>query len=180
MNNISVGDVVVFSTGGGLKTNVGMVLKHKENGNYVVLTRHNSAYKDIEPEWISALDQIESIRNEITEKYTTEINELQSRIRRVTSEEKELEKVEKYQELKNEIKVVAKRLSESTDDTDFENRLKAISDMKKCIFSIELDCVSDIRKENGKIKWEIRDLEKRMNSELNKINDESINKAFDF
>lgn len=180
MNKINVGDVVLFSTGGGLKTNIGMVLKHKDNDNYVLLTTHHSAYKDIQPEWIAILDEAELVRKEITEQYLAEINNLQNKIRKVTCEEKELNRVEKYEKLKKEIKIVAKRLSESIDDIDFENRLKAITDMKKCIFSIELDCASDIRKANGKIKWGIRDLEQKMNAELSKINDESLSKAFSF
>lgn len=76
--------------------------------------------------------------------------------------------------------MVAKRLSESTDDVDFENRLKAISDMKKNIFSIELECVSQIRKANGKIKYEIRELEMFKENTLSKISNENINKAFNF
>lgn len=180
MNKINVGDVVLFSTGGGLKTNVGMVLKHKDNENYVLLTTHHSAYKDIQPEWIAGLDELELVREQIIEQYMAQINDLRNKIRKVTSEEKETCRIEKYEKLKKEIKIVAKRLSESIDDIDFENRLKAIADMKKCIFSIELDCASDIRKDNGKIKWGIRDLEQRMNAELNKISDESLSKAFNF
>lgn len=178
MNN---GDIVLFSTGkDGNKTNIGMIIKHKEDGNYVVLSQYKSAYKNIEVECISTLEQIETVRKEVYGKFITGINELRSKIRRVTSEEKNTERVEKYQELKGEIMTCARRLSESTDDTDFENRLKAISDMRKCIFTIELDCVSDIRKENGRIKYKIRELEKLRDSELNKISDENLQKAFDF
>ncbi len=180
MNNINVGDVIVFSMGDGLKSNVGLILKHREDGNYVVLTSFNAAYKNIQPDWIAPLDQIETVRKEIIEKYAKEINELQGKIREVTNEEKNAEKIEKYQKLKDDIKVTAKRLSESTDDTDFENRLKAISDMKKCIFSIKLECVSDIRKENGKLKYQIRHLEQDRDYDLDKISDENINKSFDF
>ena len=86
----------------------------------------------------------------------------------------------KYEELKKQIKTVARRLAESNDDADFENRLKAISDMKKNIFSIELECVHDIRIQNGKIKWKIRELIQNKESELKKISDESIEKAFTF
>ena len=174
------GEVVLFSTVGGLKTGVGMILKHKDNGNYVVLTQYNSAYKDIKPEWISPVDSVQEERNYVNSQYAEKINDKQKLIRKVTQEEKDKDRETQYRELQQQIKVIAKRLSESEDDIDFENRLKAIVDMKKNIFSIELECVSDIRKDNGKVKYEIRELERMRDAELNKISDENINKAFIF
>jgi len=174
------GDIVLYSTGGGLKSNIGLILKHKDNGEYAILSVYSSAYKNIKAEWISPIDKVEDVRDEITGHYESKIQEKQLLIRKPTREEKDREKVEKYEELKREIMVVAKRLSESTDDTDFENRLKAIADMKKNIFSIELDCVSEIRKNNGRVKYDIHQLIQQKESELNKISDESIEKAFVF
>lgn len=174
------GDIILFSIGEGLKTNIGMILKHKDNGNYVVLSQYSTAYKDIQPEWIDSIDNAENIRNEVKSYYDKLIAEKQILIKKVTQEEKDADKEYQYRELQKEIKVVAKRLSESTDDVDFENRLKAISDMKKNIFSIELECVSQIRKANGKIKYEIRELEMFKENTLSKISNENINKAFNF
>ena len=59
--------------------------------------------------------------------------------------------------MKKQIIATAKNMIDYKDDCDFENKLKAIADMKREIFSIELECASDIRKENGKIKWKIRE-----------------------
>lgn len=42
------GDVVLFQIGeNGLKSNVGMILKHKENGNYAILSVYSNAYKNV-------------------------------------------------------------------------------------------------------------------------------------
>lgn len=180
MKFIENGEVVLYSTGGELKTNVGMILKHKDNGNYVILSKYNTAYKDINPEWITTLNNVHKTREEVIKKYNDEIAAIQEQIRKVTKEEKEQDRISQYREMQKEIKVVAKRLSESTDDVDFENRLKAISDMKKNLFSIELECVSDIRKQNGKLKYQIRELEKQRDNLLNRITDENIEKAFSF
>ena len=52
--------------------------------------------------------------------------------------------------------------------------------MKRAIFAIDLDCTSDIRKENGRIKWKIREEIYIRDSLLRNISDESIEKAFVF
>ena len=84
------GDVVLFQTGeNGLKSNIGMILKHKENGNYAILSVYSSAYKDVKPSWIASVNDVENIRNEITSHYEENISELQSKIRKPTQEEKE-------------------------------------------------------------------------------------------
>ena len=175
------GDVVLFQTGeNGLKSNIGMILKHKENGNYAILSVYSSAYKDVKPSWIASVNDVENIRNEITSHYEENISELQSKIRKTTQEEKESEKVEKYNELKKQIIATARNMIDYEDDCDFENKLKAIADMKREIFSIELECASDIRKENGKIKWKIREEKSNRDNLLKNISDEKIQVAFDF
>ena len=175
------GDIVLFQTGeNGFKNNIGMVLKHKENGNYAVLSVHNSAYKDVQPSWIIPISEVETARNEIVSHYEEKIVALQSQIRKATQEEKDAERVEKYESLKKQILGTAKNLVNYKDDDDFENKLKSIADMKRAIFAIDLDCASDIRKENGRIKWKIREEISARDSLLRNISDESIEKAFDF
>ncbi len=174
------GDVVLYSTGDGFRNNIGMILKQKENGDYAVLSVHNSAYKNIKPSWILSIENVDDVRNEIVSHYEYIIREKQALIHKPTRDEKDRERVLKYEELKREIMVVAKRLLLSIDDTDFENRLKAIADLKKNIFAIELDCVSEIRKNNGRTKYDISQLIQQKDSALNKISDSAIDKAFCF
>ena len=74
------GDVVLFQTGeNGLKSNIGMILKHKENGNYAILSVYSSAYKDVKPSWIVSMNDVENIRNEITSHYEENISELRAK-----------------------------------------------------------------------------------------------------
>lgn len=181
VNVFESGDVVLLQTGeNGFKNNIGMILKRQENGNYAVLSVYNSVYKEIKPSWIISISDVEAIRNEIISSYEEKIVELQSQIRKVTQEEKDAERLEKYESLKKQILGTAKNLINYKDDDDFENKLKAISDMKRAIFSIDLDCASDIRKANGRIKWKIREEISVRDSLLRNISDENIEKAFDF
>ena len=175
------GDIILFQNGeNGFKNNIGMVLKHKENGNYAVLSVHNSAYKEVKPSWIIPISEVETARNEIISHYEEKIVALQSQIRKATQEEKDAERVEKYESIKKQILGTAKNLVNYKDDDDFENKLKAIADMKRAIFAIDLDCASDIRKANGRIKWKIREEISARDSLLRNISDESIEKAFNF
>ena len=82
--------------------------------------------------------------------------------------------------MKKQIIATAKNMINYKDDCDFENKLKAIADMKREIFSIELECASDIRKENGRIKWKIREEKSNRDNLLKNISDEKIQVAFDF
>lgn len=175
------GDIVLFQTDeNGFKNNIGMILKHKENGNYAVLTVYNSAYKDIQPSWIVPISEVETVRKEIVDSYEEKIVTLQSQIRKATQEEKDAERLEKYESLRKQILGTAKNLIDYKDDDDFENKLKAIADMKRAFFAIDLECASVIRKENGRIKWQIRDEISARDSLLRNISDESIEKAFNF
>lgn len=181
INVFESGDIVLFQTDEkSFKNNIGMILKHKDNGNYAILSVCNSAYKDVSPSWIISIDDVEKARNEIISHYDKKIIELQSQIRKATQEEKDAEKLKKYENLKKQILETAKNLVNYKDDDDFENKLKAIADMKRAIFSIELECISDIRKENGKIKWKIKELISTRDILLKNINDENIEKAFNF
>ena len=178
------GDVVLFQKDEkSFKNQIGIILKCKGNGNYCLYTlppMNTTVYEDIKPAWISSLDKVDDIRNQIIEKYEEEISELQSQIRKPTQEEKDADKAKKYEYLKQQIINTAKNLVNNyKDHDDFENKLKAIAEMKKDIFSIELECVSDIRKENGRIKWKIRDKIYEKDSLLRPINEERIKKVID-
>ena len=174
-------DIVLFQTGeNGFKNNIGMILKHKENGNYAVLNVNSLIYKDISPSWIAHISDVEKVRTEIILHYDEKISELQSQVRKVTQEEKDNERIEKYESLKKQIIGTANNLISYKDDDDFENKLKAIAQMKKAISTIDLDCASDIRKENGRIKWKIKKEICARDSLLRNISDENIENAFNF
>ena len=79
------GDIVLLQTGeNGFKNNIGMILRHKENGNYAVLSIYNSVYKDVSPAYIIPVSDVEKARTEIILYYDEKISELQSQIRKAT------------------------------------------------------------------------------------------------
>ena len=61
---------------------------------------NTAVYADVKLEWISSLDKVDDIRNQIIAKYEKEISELQSQIRKPTQEEKDADKAEQYEDLK--------------------------------------------------------------------------------
>jgi len=179
---MEIGDKVLFSTGKEeLKSNIGIIIALKNN-KFIILNRSyncNTIYT-IEGNYIDSITNVNRIREDIKTYYTPQIEELKSKLKTVTSEEKIQERINKYNDIKNRIIVNCERLIVCSDDDEFDNRLKEIDKLKKQLFSIDLECGDIIRKENGRIKYEIKKLEIEMNGRLNNINDERIIKAFEF
>lgn len=178
---LKMNDKILFSTGNEkIKRNIGIIIDTKDD-NYVVLNRTyniNSLYT-IEEKYIDNLINIENVREDIINFYNIQIEELKNKLKTVTSEEKMQERINKYNDTKYRILKNCERITSCSDD-EFENRLKEINKLKNELFNIDLECGDVIRKENGKIKYEIKKFENNMNSSLNNISDENIIKAFDY
>lgn len=88
----------------------------------------------------------------------TEIEELKSQIKALTADEKN-------ELIKNEFNKVKEQIIKTSenfrngDDSDFINRLKAVCDLKKKLFSIKVSDLDNIHKKNGSIKYKIKKLE---------------------
>lgn len=124
---------------------------------------------------IRPISDKEAIIEEIKQYYDKEIDVLKSKIKSVTRTDYEDKIVEKYDKLKTEIKNTAKNMLEAEDDTDFEERLKAICQKKRQIFEIKCDEIVKARKINGSIKYDIRKLEKEKIRLIDTL-DKKINK----
>lgn len=175
-----VGDKVLFSlTNKGqfpIKSEIGIILK-VTGDLYSILkvTKMDSyIYHNIHSERIDYIENRDKIENEMVSYYDKKIEESKNKLKSVTQDVKDIEKVKKYETLKQQIKATAKNLSESEDDLDFENKLKAICKLKNQIYTIELDCISDARKYNGVIWYEIKQLEKQKDRVLKDISEEMI------
>ena len=181
----NIGDKVFFSLAGKdqfpIKSNLGIVLKVGDGHCSVLGVGKgfgSSIYHNRKFNTIRRWEDREEVENEIINYYNERISEWKGKLKVVTREIKDTEKFQKYEKLKQQTKVTAKHLYESEDDLDFENKLKAICQLKKQIYAIELDCVSNIRKYNGHILYEIKELEKRKSNVLKDISEETIKKLF--
>lgn len=182
MSTFKVGEKVLFSLGSddaiGLKENIGLIVGLSED-DYIILNRtsgHNSIYRR-KIVHLTQLDKVDEVRDEIRNHYSVKLDELRGRIRKVTSEEKIKERVKKYNDTKGMILKNCERIVTCSDDDEFEGRLKEIGNLKKVLHAINLECGDILRKENGKVKYDIRRVEIQMNGSLNKISDASIIKA---
>ena len=102
--------------------------------------------------------------NLINIKLDSEIAELKNNMKSVKRSDYSQEIKDKYYNLKNQINATAKHMIESENDTDFENKLKAICELKKQLYTIECDGLSDARKFNGNILYKIRKINEKKNS----------------
>ena len=97
------------------------------------------------------------------------IKEYESKIKSVKRDFYKDEIVNSYKTLQQEIISTAKHMIEFKDDTDFENKLKVICEKKKQIFAIECNGVDEARKQNGLIKYKIRELESSRISDIKNL-----------
>jgi len=101
--------------------------------------------------------------NLINIKLDSEIAELKNNMKSVKRSDYSQEIKDKYYNLKNQINATAKHMIESENDTDFENKLKAICELKKKLYTIECEGLSDARKFNGNILYKIKEIHKKRN-----------------
>jgi len=101
--------------------------------------------------------------NLINAKLDLEVAELKNNIKSVKRSDYAQEVKDKYYNLKNQINATAKHMIESENDTDFENKLKAICELKKQLYTIECDGLSDARKFNGNLLYKIKEINKKRN-----------------
>ena len=101
--------------------------------------------------------------NLINAKLDLEIAELKNNMKSVKRLDYAQEVKDKYYNLKNQINATAKHMIELENDTDFENKLKAICELKKQLYTIECDGLSDARKFNGNILYKIKEIHKKRN-----------------
>lgn len=89
-----------------------------------------------------------------------QINGLLSKIKSLTSEEKDEIIKGEFIKIKTQISVTCLSMLEATDDTRFINCLKELCRLKEKLFTIKVSDLENIHKQNGAIKAKIRQLEK--------------------
>ena len=189
MIKINVGDKVIFNKYGdsytghevGLLTWFGVIARVNTDGTYNII--HFDDYRmnmtvNVKRTNILPISQVEHEREDITKRYNFLINEEKNKLRTVSDEEKDKDKLERYESIKQRIIRNCERLIDmDLDDEDFVNRVKEIANLKKQLFSPDrLPCMNEIHKHNGTIKYNIRQLETERNRVLSRISDEEIEK----
>lgn len=101
--------------------------------------------------------------NKVKDYFIEIINEkievLKSKVRTLTSEEKDELVKNKFNEIQKRINTTANTMLNPTDESQWINCLKEICQLKKQLFSIKIKDLDNIHKENGSIRWKIRQLE---------------------
>lgn len=180
-----VGDKVLFSLAGEnqpiIKSNLGVIISISNNKCTIVKVSELQVfiYTNIDYSKIEHLDNKDIVEREILNHFNKKIDEYRSKLKELTQDEKDDERMNKYESLKSQIKATAENLYESKDDFDFENKLKAICRLKKELYAIELDCIPNTRKYNGNTYYEIKQIEKIRDRALKNISDETISKILE-
>ena len=185
---LGLGDKVVFDLYNGkqeytrgLLTHLGVIIYDNKDNSYHVMyfddCRVNVAY-DVDCRYILPIEDVEYERTRIITKYESLVKEEKTKLKTVSQEEKDKQKVERYENIKQRIiRNCEWCINRDLDDVDFVNRVKEISNLKKQLFSPErLPCMNEIHRYNGTVKYNIRELERERDNALKRISDEEIEK----
>ena len=167
----------------GLLTRLGVIIQDNKDNTYHVMYfddyNIHIAYNII-PNFILPIENVEFERTRIITKYEKLISREKEKLKTVSQEEKDKQKSERYESIKQRIiKNCEWCIDRDLDDEDFVNRVKEIANLKKQLFSPEkLPCISEVHKYNGTIKYNIRQLEQERYKLLKQISDEEIELRF--
>lgn len=126
---------------------------------------------------VHPIEDLVSIRDTINAFYDDMINAEASKLKSVTSEMKEQELKERYTRIKHDILVNCKAMLETDiDDDDFLNRLAELQKLRNQLYrpNSGLECVSKTRKQNGTVKYNIRELRIERDKVLKEIDEDTF------
>ena len=126
---------------------------------------------------VHPIEELETIRGNLTAFYNDLINTEALKLASVTSEMKEQELRERYLRIKHDILANCKVMLETDiDDDDFLNRLSELQKLRNQLYrpNSGLECVSKIRKQNGTVKYNIRELKIERDKVLREIDEDAL------
>lgn len=175
-NKIKIGDYVYFKNldKDNIFTNSGMILNIHNEKVSILNTGYCRTYiETVNINNIRPISDKEQIVDEINNYYNEEIKKQEFQLKSVKRSDYQGEIKSKYLLLKQEILNTCRNMLETTDDYEFEQKLKAICQKKKQLFSIECEGMNQARKFNGEVKYNIRELIKKRESYIKDL-DSSI------
>lgn len=160
-NEIKIGDYVYFkySDEDSIFSRSGMIIKiHNENVSILESKHYNTVIEKVNINAIRPISNREQVVDEINRFYDEKIKELETQLKSVKRSDYQEEIKSKYLLLKEEIMNTCNNILKTTDDYEFEEKLKAICQKKKQLFSIECEGMNNARKSNGEVKYNINQL----------------------
>ena len=161
-NNMKSGQVVIHNQNDMLKYSI-IISRNNESYDILHLDGLPCSLYNVDIKSLFYLHERIEAENLINAKLDLEIEEIKSNIKSVKRSDYSQEIKDKYYNLKNQISATAKHMIESENDTDFENKLKAICELKKQLYTIECDGLSDARKFNGNLLYKIKKINEKRN-----------------
>ena len=169
--SFKLGDLVYFNKSkDGYDFSTGVLIRQK-NDNFLVLNYGDNCFKSTY--WtkeIYGLDDKSVITDIINNYYSKQIEELKSQLKPISKSFYLEELSEDYKNIREQIINTCLNMSHDLDDTEFENKLKAICIKKTNLFERKCTKVDEARKHNGGIKIEIIHLEYNLKNQLEALN----------
>lgn len=165
--SFKLGDLVYFNKSkDGCDFSVGVLISQKDD-NFLVLD-YGRSYSKV-THWtknIYYLDDRSVIVDTSKNYYSKQIEELKSQLKPISRSFYSEELSEDYKNIREQIINTCLNMSHDLDDTEFENKLKAICIKKTNLFERKCTKVDEARKHNGEVKYRIRELENSLKRQL--------------
>lgn len=167
-----LGDLVYFNKSkSGYDFSTGILLSEK-NDNFLVLDYGKFYSKNIY--WVKDIynlnDRVEVV-DTIKHYYENQIEIMKTQLKPISRSFYEEELNNEYKDIREQIINTCLNMSHDLDDTEFENKLKAICIKKNNLFSRKCEEVNEARKHNGEVKYRIKELENALKYQLNTLDD---------
>ena len=159
---MKLGQIVLYNQNDTLKYSI-IIHRNNESYDIINLDGNSPITYNVNINSLFKLHERIYAENLINAKLDLEIAELKNNMKSVKRLDYSQEVKDKYYNLKNQINATAKHMIESENDTDFENKLKAICELKKQLYTIECDGLNDARKFNGNILYKIKQINNKRN-----------------
>ena len=124
---------------------LGTQLIYKNNEQYIYCPVTSKNYEKIREYFLEIIDE--------------KITYHKSLIRKLTSEEKDELVKNEFNRIKEQIRATAKSMIDAEDESKFINCLKEICKLRIKLFTIKIKDLDNIHKQNGTVKWKIKQLE---------------------
>ena len=135
-------------------------LTNKDDKFDVVMFDSSCCFYNIKSEELYHIQDVDKAIKCANNSLDSQIEELRSQLKLVKRSDYTQEIKDKYYALKQQITTTATNMIKAEDEVEFEDKLKAICELKKQMYSIECEGVVEARKFNGNILYKIKQIEK--------------------
>lgn len=161
-----------------LRTHIGMLIKTLENNKHLIVYYEDKSYKTITASNTSPFSTLVFHRSQLAEFYDNQIECLHNKIKQISTEVEEKEKLNKYEDIKSRLLINCQRIIDCMDDDEIINRSKEVASLRSQMVKAECDYMLKIRRHNSSINRNIHSVNIKKEAALQNLSDDAIRSVY--